>query len=114
MRILFVDVVALPWSASYPWDDLKAQARSLPVSHPTIARLPLDDASSGDETDSTGDSIKALFPDVFDQVILEIRARNYSIRTEQSYVVSHGYLDLFGFINSSILKSLRLMILQTI
>lgn len=86
LRILFVDVVASPWSSSYPWDDLKSQARSLPVSHPTIARQPLDDVSSVEEADATADSIKAQFPDVFDAVIREIRSRNYSIRTEQSYV----------------------------
>ena len=86
LRILFVDVVASPWAASYPWDDLKAQARSLPASHPTIARQPLGDVSSVEETDATADSIKAQFPDVFDAVIREIRTRNYSIRTEQSYV----------------------------
>ena len=65
---------------------MKAQARSLPVSHPTIARQPLGDVSSVEETDATAGSIKALFPDVFDAVIREIRTRNYSIRTEQSYV----------------------------
>ncbi len=86
LRILFVDVVASPWSVSYPWDDLKSQARSLPVSHPTIARQPLGDVSSIQEVDATADSIKAQFPDVFDAVIREIRSRNYSIRTEQSYV----------------------------
>ena len=86
LRILFVDVVEAPWSPSYPWDDLKAQARSLPVSHPTIARQPLGNVSSVEEADATADSIKAQFPDVFDAVIREIRTRNYSIRTEQSYV----------------------------
>ncbi len=86
LHILFVDVVASPWAAGYPWDDLKSQARSLPASHPTIARQPLGDVSSVEEADATADSIKAQFPDVFDAVIREIRARNYSIRTEQSYV----------------------------
>ncbi len=86
LRILFVDVVASPWSPTYPWDDLKSQARSLPASHPTIARQPLSDVSSVEEVDATTESIKAQFPDVFDAVIREIRSRNYSIRTEQSYV----------------------------
>jgi integron integrase len=95
LRILFVDVVASPWSASYPWDDLKSQARSLPVSHPTIARQPPGSVSTADETDSTGDSIKAQFPDVFDAVIREIRSRNYSIRTEQSYVAWLSRFILF-------------------
>ena len=95
LRILFVDVLALPWAADYPWDDLKSQARSLPVSHPTIARQPLDDISSIDETASANDSIKTQFPDVFDAVIREIRSRNYSIRTEQSYVAWLSRFILF-------------------
>ncbi len=86
LHILFVDVVASSWSQSYPWDDLKAQAKSLPVSHPTIARQPLGDIFSVEESEATADSVKAQFPDVFDAVVREIRARDYSIRTEQSYV----------------------------
>jgi hypothetical protein len=86
LRILFIDVVASPWATSYPWDDLKSQARSLPASHPTIARQPLSDVSSVEVADTTTESIKAQFPDVFDAVIREIRSRNYSIRTEQSYI----------------------------
>jgi integron integrase len=85
LHILFADMVGSPWSSSYPWDELKAQARSLPASHATIARQPLDENSSIEETDATTDSVKAQFPEVFDAVIREIRVRDYSIRTEQSY-----------------------------
>ncbi len=86
LRVLFVAVVAVPWSADYPWDDLKTQARSLLASHPTIARQPLDVDSVVDDTVTSSDSVKAQFSDVFDAVIREIRSRNYSIRTEQTYV----------------------------
>ena len=86
LRILFVDIVASPWATSYPWNDIKSQARSLPVSHPTIARQPLCDTSDSDQTDTAVGSIREQFPEVFNAVTLEIRTRDYSIRTEQSYV----------------------------
>ena len=86
LRILFVDVIASAWATSFPWDDMKTQAISLPVTHPTIARQPLVDHSSIDDTDNTSDPVKTIFPEVFDALIREIRSRNYSIRTEQSYV----------------------------
>jgi len=95
LRILFVDVVALPWSANYPWDDLKSQARSLPASHPTIARQPLDDACMVDDETASSEPVKVLFADVFDAVIREIRCRNYSIRTEQTYVAWLSRFILF-------------------
>ncbi len=86
LRILFTAVVAAPWSINYPWEDLKSQARSLPASHPTIARQPLNEGCLVDHKTSSSDSVKVMFADVFDAVIREIRCRNYSIRTEQTYV----------------------------
>ena len=89
LRILFVDMVASPWAVTYPWDDRKSQAIALPDSHPTIARQPLEKGgnSVADEgEDIPLDVIKEQFPEVFDALIRQIRSRNYSIRTEQSYV----------------------------
>ncbi len=93
LRLLFVDVIALPWSADYPWDDRKSQARSLSVTHPTIARQPLDKTSTPNSnnaastsSESSLASIQSQYPSVFDALIRQIRVKNYSIRTEQSYV----------------------------
>jgi integron integrase len=86
LRILFVDVLALPWAVDYHWDDLKSQARSLPDSHPSMPREAMDEVSPSEDTGDSHESVKALFPDVFAAVVREIRSRNYSIRTEQSYV----------------------------
>ena len=95
LRILFVDIVASPWSAEYPWDDRKSQAIALPETHPTIARQPLDTDSQPGDTGATIDSVKSLFPDVFDALIRQIRTRNYSIRTEQSYTAWLSRFILF-------------------
>ncbi len=86
LRILFIDVLELSWAMDYHWDDLKSQARSLPASHPSVPRQAMDDVSLNKDTAATVDSIKVQFSDVFDAVVREIRCRNYSIRTEQSYV----------------------------
>ncbi|HHJ35079.1 MAG TPA: integron integrase [Gammaproteobacteria bacterium] len=99
LRILFTDVVRSPWSSNYPWDDRKSQAVSLPESHPTIARQPLEVTSDSSADHSAGDaslaSIQSLFPEVFASLIRQIRVKNYSIRTEQSYVAWLGRYILF-------------------
>ena len=92
LRLLFVDVLDCPWSANYPWEERKSQAKSLPVNHPTIARQPLTIASTDHSSteNNAGDSsitfIQSRYPEVFDALITQIRVKNYSIRTEQSYV----------------------------
>ena len=96
LRILFVDIVASPWSAEYPWDERKSQAITLPETHPTIARQPLDNDVQSNQPDGTIDSVRSLFPDVFDALIRQIRARNYSIRTEQSYAAWLSRFILFN------------------
>ena len=101
LRILFVDVVAASWATEYPWDDRKSQAATLPESHPTIARQPLDNCAtpkqnvSDDMNNESLVSIQLKFPQVFDALIREIRVRNYSIRTEQSYVAWLSRFILF-------------------
>ena len=89
LRILFVDLLTLDWAADYPWEDKKLQARRLPATHPSIARQPIDtDTNANTDTDNNARlaDIQQTFPDVFNAVIREIRQRNYSIRTEQSYL----------------------------
>jgi len=98
LRILFVDLLALNWAGNYPWEDKKSQARSLPPTHPSIARQPIntdtDTKASTDNNTSIAD-IQQTFPDVFNAVIRTIRQRNYSIRTEQSYVAWLARFILF-------------------
>lgn len=86
LKILFSDVMQLPWSQHYPWDDKKSQAASLPSSHATIARDKPVTPLESEQSDTGCNSVQTDFPDVFTALIKAIRARNYSIRTEQSYV----------------------------
>ncbi len=95
LRILFVHVMAADWAADYPWDERKAQAASLPPSHPTIARQMPDNDPSITDTGISCTAIQKKFPVVFDALISAIRVRNYSIRTEQSYVAWLARFILF-------------------
>ncbi len=95
LRILFVDVVGAQWATNYPWDERKAQAASLPPSHPTIARQPLDNVPEVTDVKASCATVREKFPDVFDALIRTIRTRNYSIRTEQSYVAWLARFILF-------------------
>lgn len=95
LRILFVDLLALPWAPGFHWDDLKSQVRSLPVSHPSMPRQSLSELTAHESRGGEDESIRQQFPDVFEGVVREIRCRNYSIRTEQSYVAWLSRFILF-------------------
>jgi len=95
LRILFVDLLALSWAQGFHWDDLKSQARSLPVSHPSMPRQCLSEFAAHESSEGSDESIRQQFADVFEGVVREIRCRNYSIRTEQSYVAWLSRFILF-------------------
>ena len=87
LKVLFVDIVKSLWAADFPWDEWEAMAESLPKNHATTARSYTRDMEShsiGKDACLTKE-IKALFPEVFERLIAEIRVRQYSIRTEQVY-----------------------------
>lgn len=96
LQILFADMVKAPWAAVFPWQDWIDSARELPPTHATLARDYGDvDRPSGstDTADSTAQATEGLvkrfkqrFPNHADRMQAEIRVRQYSIRTEQSYL----------------------------
>lgn len=96
LKILFVDVMSVEWAMIYPWEGMKERAQALELTHPTIAKLPLNKKNSANQDKSASisisDELKNSFPDVFESMVCEIRIRNYSIRTEQSYL---GWLVRF-------------------
>ena len=87
LRILFVDIVKSPWSVDYDWQDWMDRSQELPTTHGTIARIPdavkVATSSSGG---MTVEQCRQQFSSLIDRVVAEIRIRQYSIRTEQSYV----------------------------
>lgn len=76
LEIMLVGVLKLPWAAEFDWGFWRDSARRLPHSHATIARQSVPAKTTG-----TPGRLAIL-----EAVSAEIRRRNYSIRTEQTYL----------------------------
>ncbi len=95
LKILFLDVLHLPWASQFPWDSFQDLATSLPDNHPTVARDYQDyppsptDAYNQGPNNSLMKSQKIVFnrhPVQMQALVRSIRTKQYSIRTEQAYV----------------------------
>lgn len=95
VKLLFTEMVSVPWSKEFPWDDYIQLADSLPDSHSTLSRdyqsIDLDAISSGYllEYNKNNSLFKQIFkshPQHIQNLIKQMRLNQYSIRTEQSYV----------------------------
>jgi integron integrase len=84
LQLLFVELLRADWAAGFDWAYWFASARELEPDHPTVARhnQPVNVSSPAPQSDA-----RRGFPgDLARDITAEIRRRNYSIRTEQSYV----------------------------
>jgi len=92
MQILFVEIVKTEWAPTFPWDDWVESSHQLPDTHASVARS--YDPTGSDPNYKASDTID---PDLIQQIklqhkvyinrlVTEIRVRQYSIRTEQSYL----------------------------
>jgi len=88
LNILFTDILQLDWALSFAWDDYIDSVQQVTHNHTTLARSqPIAQEVEAIGTVSKSDSkIEQIYPDLFEKIITEIRMRQYSIRTEQSYV----------------------------
>ena len=92
LQVLFEDMVQAPWAGSFPWSEWIERARGLEARHPTVARDARLDADSVDLSinPETLSGVVAeahrRHPDVIRKMITAIRLKNYSIRTENSYL----------------------------
>ncbi len=82
IEILLRDTAQLSWASNIPWKDLKATLYSIDTDHATLGRetladLPVEPQLSKDLSKSHKNSLK--------QLIVIIRRKHYSIKTEQSY-----------------------------
>lgn len=94
LRILFVDIVRTPWALSFSWDYWKETATDLPENHPTLAREftygPTHITTKDKKPKSNhkkGAIAQALEkqPELMKQFVNDIRVRQLSISTEQTY-----------------------------
>ena len=78
----------VPWLADVDWQHYLDSSVSLPESHATIAReIPAKETIEklAKIKDSTLAEARKLYGDLLQQLLIEIRRRGYSIRTEQTY-----------------------------
>jgi integron integrase len=94
-RILACDVLTLPWAASFDWRALSDQAHSLPSDHRTLVRqsIPVHPTTVGGTPSIPSAPGAALSEDpsqednkIIDSLRREIRLKNYSPATEETYV----------------------------
>jgi integron integrase len=88
-QVLLIAEVA--WAQQFDWSYWQASARTLPATHPTIARevtpTPPMDNTASTQTQSERPVIRRDTQVAWRQALIaEIRRRGYSIRTEQAYV----------------------------
>ncbi len=78
------------------WNYWKDSAKTLPVTHATLAREPVTEVLDGtpvtgknlkdkQNAPSSLDDIRILHPQILERLVAEIRLRSYSIRTERAY-----------------------------
>jgi integron integrase len=95
LQILFVDLIHADWARDFPWDERAEEATGLSVDHATIARdsgmlqQPRDaqhlNYKKERNTDGLLSKVSRIFPSYFERLVVEIRMRQYSIRTERAY-----------------------------
>ncbi len=88
LKLLFSECLKPAWAAGFPWDEWMGLADSLEPEHPTIARdIPVGDINYlSKNEEGLFYEIQALFPELIDRLVTEIRVRQYSVRTERSYI----------------------------
>lgn len=93
LKILFVDLLKTEWARAFPWDHWIELATELSHSHITVARdynHPDNSATGPDYVLSTSKDrlivkVREAFPDHFNNLISQVRTKNYAMRTEQAY-----------------------------
>jgi integron integrase len=97
LKVLFVDMVKVPWADSFDWQYWLNNSQALSPNHATVAHdygiLTQEfigtDSSVGiyqKPIDGLASKVKAQFPLHVERLLTEIRLRHYSIRTEQAYL----------------------------
>ncbi len=98
LQVLFVDLVRPDWAQGFDWAGWKEGARELSVDHATVARVAIENDCAGEHS-SGGSAVKQFterFPELHARCIAVLRGKQYSIRTEQTYLawiarfVAHG------------------------
>jgi len=90
LQVLFCDLLELDWAKSFSWEQRIMEATGLTVDHDTLAREGVLNVRQQlehrvDNNNGLLAKVAGLYPDHFERLLIEIRLRQYSIRTEKSY-----------------------------
>ena len=90
LRILYTEIIRPEWASAFNWLAWIGDARDLDPDHATLARIPevrikQEYRSTKTSKDGAIRQCEQRFPELFTRIIAEIRIRDYSIRTEQTY-----------------------------
>jgi len=89
LRVLFADVVRAAWAADFDWDinlsSLNAGMEKSINLGELVGDSSLSDIRVSSSEKSAVKSAAMLYPKYFDRLVIEIRVRQYSIRTENAY-----------------------------
>ena len=95
LRILFTEMVYVPWGKEFPWDAWIDKSNALENSHPTVANdfisadIKSIEKSHYEKKPSRKEKFKKIFvlyPQHVENLVKSIRLKHYSFRTEQSYL----------------------------
>jgi integron integrase len=82
LEIYYVDIIKPDWAAEFDWAFWRDAASRLAADHPTVARI-VEPSAFVALTDSS--SVTPEFSQWLDKLVVQIRVRHFSIRTEQTY-----------------------------
>ncbi|MEN8171223.1 MAG: integron integrase [Pseudomonadota bacterium] len=86
IRILFCDLLTVDWCTDVDWSFWLESSRGLSSTHSTLAReVVIDETPYKKIRQRPVSAIREHFHDELDRLVREIRLRDYSIRTEQTY-----------------------------
>ena len=90
LQILFTEIVQADWARTFPWHDRFLDATGLSPEHATLARetgarVRKQLGAKVEASDGLLARVCKIYPHHFERLMVEIRMRNYSIRTEKSY-----------------------------
>jgi hypothetical protein len=106
LRILYTEIIRPDWASEFNWGAWIGDARELAPDHATLARIPevrMNDAKGSSKTSKEGAvrEFEQRFPELFERFVAEIRLRDYSIRTEQTYLSWTARFLLFSRFSES-------------
>lgn len=88
LRILFCEVVQSEWASRFDWDAWQFFSVQLDPSHATLIREDvIQEQLRAFPKGSLMASFRDHYPDLMQQIMIAIRVRSYSSRTEQTYLM---------------------------